>query len=248
MSGQLHTSMANSIDITFDFRSDTPAGKDPDSFSPTLRKYHKLLWSKSLPNGKDFLLDDSKDGIYLYHQSELGEFYLSSDTATHTFSRWASMADIIAQIDKDEVETFRHLAYTIGSMIIFPSNRVDGKSTINGARGFHPLIKDRIDLTLECIRRFYLNEASPLSEVLGRYKSFFELFDNFQGYVEFFLFQDLVAKDFSEIKFFMPFNDFKPPVVPKTLDTYLSYKSSVINYITARNERISAISLSFKTT
>ncbi len=237
--------MRNTIDITFDFRSDTPAGKDPDSFSPTLRKYHKALWSKPLPSGKDFLLDDSKDGAYLYHHSELGEFYLSSDTATHTFSRWASMSDIIAQIDKDEVETFRHLAYTMGSMVIFPSNRVDGKSTINGARGFHPLIKDRIDLTLECIRRLYLNETSPLSEVLGRYKSFFELFDNFQGYVEFFLFQDLVANDFSEIKFFMPFNNFKPPVVPKTLDAYLRYKSSVINYITARNQRISAISLSF---
>ena len=39
------------IDINFDVYSDTPEGKDPDSFSPTLRKYHKILWSKSLPNG-----------------------------------------------------------------------------------------------------------------------------------------------------------------------------------------------------
>ena len=234
--------MSNSLDITFDFRADTPAGKDPDSFSPTLRKYHKLLWSKSLPNGKKFVLDDSKAGTYLYHRSELGEFYLSSDTATHTFSRWASMSDIIAQIDKDEIEVFRHLAYTKGSMIIFPSNRVEGKSTINSARGFHPLIRDRIDLTLECIRRFYLNETSPLSDTLGRYKSFFELFDNFQGYIEFFLFQDLVANDFSTIKFFIPFDNFKTPVIPKTLGAYLAYKSSVINYITARNQRILVIS------
>jgi hypothetical protein len=233
--------MLNSVDITFDFRADTPAGKDPDSFSPTLRKYHKFLWSKSLPNGKAFMLDDSKDGAYLHHESELGEFYLSSDTATHTFSRWASMSEIIAQIDKDEIEVFRHLAYTMGSMIIFPSNRVDGKSTINGARGFHPLIKDRIDLTLECIRRFYLDEASPLSETLGRYKSFFELFDNFQGYAEFFLFQDLVTNDFSAIKFFMPFRDFKTPAVPKTLESYLSYKGLVINYINARNQRILSV-------
>ena len=189
--------MRNAIDITYDFRSDTPAGKDPDSFSPMLRKYHKLLWSKPLPSGKVFLLDDSIKGKYLYHQSELGEFHLSSDTAAHTFSSWTSMSDIISQIDKNEIETFRHLAYTIGGMVIFPSNRVNGKSTINGARGFHPLIKDRIDLTLECIRRFYQNETSPLSETLERYKSFFELFDNFQGYVEFFLFQDLVAKDFA---------------------------------------------------
>ena len=131
----------------------------------------------------------------------------------------------------DGIEVFRHLAYTMGSMIIFPSNRVEGKSTINSARGFHPLIRDRIDLTLECIRRFYLNETSPLSDTLGRYKSFFELFDNFQGYIEFFLFQDLVANDFSTIKFFIPFDNFKTPVIPKTLGAYLAYKSSVINYM-----------------
>jgi hypothetical protein len=228
------------IDITFDFRSDTPAGKDPDTYSPTLRKYHKYLWNKPLPNGDIFKLDDSKDGIYLFHHSKLGEFHLSSDTATHTFSRWASMSDIISQIDKDEIEIFRYLAYTIGSMIIFPSNRVDGKNTINGARGFHPLIKDRIDLTLECIRRFYINEASPLADTLERYRCFFELFDNFEGYIEFFLLQDLVVKDFSGIKFFIPFDNFKSSAVPKTLETYLSYKSSVINYITARNQRILA--------
>ena len=34
------------IDIAFDFRSDTPAGKDPDAVSPTLRRYHQHLWSK----------------------------------------------------------------------------------------------------------------------------------------------------------------------------------------------------------
>jgi hypothetical protein len=29
----------NKIDISFDFRSDTPPGKDPDTHSPTLRRY-----------------------------------------------------------------------------------------------------------------------------------------------------------------------------------------------------------------
>ena len=47
------------IDITFDFRTDTPPGKDPDARSPTLRRYHKLLWSKPLPNGMMFDLDDT---------------------------------------------------------------------------------------------------------------------------------------------------------------------------------------------
>ena len=47
------------IDITFDVYSDTPKGKDPDSYSPTLRMYHKLLWSKPLPNGVKFELNDN---------------------------------------------------------------------------------------------------------------------------------------------------------------------------------------------
>jgi hypothetical protein len=61
------------IDTSFDFRSDTPPGKDPDSHSPTLRGYHRLLWSKALPGGRRFDLVTTP-GVYLHHQSELGEF------------------------------------------------------------------------------------------------------------------------------------------------------------------------------
>jgi hypothetical protein len=52
------------IDITFDFRSDTAPGKDPDTFSPTLRTYHQLLWSKPLPSGQLFRLDVSGPPYY----------------------------------------------------------------------------------------------------------------------------------------------------------------------------------------
>lgn len=41
--------MSSSIDINFDFRDDTPPGGDPDALSPTLREYHRRLWSKPLP-------------------------------------------------------------------------------------------------------------------------------------------------------------------------------------------------------
>ena len=60
--------MRRHIDITFDFRSDTPPGKDPDALSPTLRRYHKLLWSKPLPSGVVFELDDTTLHVYLHHQ------------------------------------------------------------------------------------------------------------------------------------------------------------------------------------
>ena len=46
--------MTAGVDTSFDYHSDTPAGKDPDSFSSTLRKHHQLLWSKELPCGARF--------------------------------------------------------------------------------------------------------------------------------------------------------------------------------------------------
>ena len=230
--------MTNLIDITFDFRADTPAGKDPDIYSATLRSYHKMLWSKPLPGGVLFQLDDTKSGVYLYHQSNLGEFFLSSDTVIPSFGKWKSMEHIISQLKDGELEEFRGTGYTMGGMLIFPANRVDGKSTINGARGFNALIKDRLDLTLECIRRYYINEQSPLTDVLKRYADFFALFGSFKGYIEFFLLQDLVTEDFSAIKFFMRFEDFKTSAVPKTLNEYIDYKDLSINFIRRRNQRI----------
>ena len=230
--------MEQLIDVTFDFRRDTPKGKDPDFYSKTLRRYHKVLWSKQLPSGAFFALDDSKSDAYLYHKSEVGEFYLSSDTAIHTFSRWKSMAHIIKQINEEDLEEFRTIGHRIGGMIIFPSNKIDGKSTINGARGFSSLIRDRIDLTLECIRRYYLKQSSPLSDVLNRYTEFFDLFGEFNGYVDFFLLQDMVSDDYSTINFFMHFDDFKTSAIPTNLNEYLSYKAQAINFAILRNKRI----------
>lgn len=83
--------------------------------------------------------------------------------------------------------------------MLFPGNRINGKMTINGARGFHPQIKDRFDLTVECIRRHYLKEANPLSKTLERYADYFRLFDDFQGFVDFFLLQDLVTAEKLEL-------------------------------------------------
>ena len=41
-------------------RSDTPEGKDPDAYSPTLKKYHKYLWSKKTKSGVTLNLNTRK--------------------------------------------------------------------------------------------------------------------------------------------------------------------------------------------
>ena len=226
------------IDTTFDFRSDTPPGGDPDELSPSLRRYHKLLWSKRLASGVFFELDDTKRGVYLYHRSQVGEFFLSSDGAIPSFRKEKCLTHVFDQISLEERETFQRLAYTIGGMMLFPGNRVDRKMTINGARGFHPSIKDRFDLTVECIRRHYCNEHSPLSDTLERYATFFGLFENFRGYVEYFLLQDLVTEDSSAVRFFMPFANFTTSPVPASLDAYKAYCQSAAGFIDARSRRI----------
>jgi hypothetical protein len=227
------------IDTTFDFRSDTPPGLDPDTYSPTLKRYHQLLWSKPLPNGVPFVLDITTP-LYLHHLSELGEFWLSSDTVIPSFSRWSRMAHIIDRIPEVEREEFNRIGYTIGGMMVFPANKVDGKPTINGARGLDARIADRFDLTVECIRRHYLDEPSPLDATLARYAGFFDLFGDFAGYVDFFLLHDLVNEVTSTVKFFTLFDDFTASPLPGTLDAYFEYRQCAIEFIESRNRRIVA--------
>ena len=227
--------MSTDIDVTFDFRRDTPEGKDPDTHSRTLRRYHKLLWSKRLPCGVFFELNDRIPGHYLYHRSTAGEFSLTSDAVIPTF-KWHERIQML--IPEPELKYFNAAGYTIGGMMVFPGNRIDGKWTVNQARGCTGLVGDRFDLTLECIRRHYNDGESPLGDVLKRYAHFFDLFGDFRGYVKFFLLQDLVSADFSVVRISAPFDDFIGSPIPRTADEYRVYKGAALAFIEARNQRI----------
>ncbi len=227
------------VDTDFDVFSDTPSGKDPDKYSPTLRKYHQYLWSKPLPDGTLFTLTDTKAGTYLYHLSAKGEFQLSSDAFSNTFQCVNRMIPITSLIHEDRMAEFFRLCSTIGAYILFPGNMIDKKRTINMARGCHPKIRDRIDLTLECIRRHYIRQESPLSEVLERYSDFFDLFHSFDGYVEFFLLSDLVDK--GQVRFFLPSENFQRDGYPENVEEYRAVMHSTTDFVNRRNRRISEL-------
>jgi len=227
--------MRTDIDVNFDFRRDTPEGKDPDTHSKTLRRYHKLLWSKCLPCGSFFGLDDATAGHYLYHQSSVEEFSLSSDSVIPTF-KWHKRIQTL--IPEEELKAFNAAGYTMGGMMVFPRDRIGGKWTINQARGCTWRIGDRFDLTLECIRRHYGNDMSPLCSVLSRYARFFDLFGSFRGYVDFFLLNDLVSADFSVVKISAPFDDFSGSPIPNDVEEYKAYEGAARAFIEARNQRI----------
>jgi hypothetical protein len=196
-----------------------------------------FLWSKPLPRGVVFTLVETTPGAYLHHRSQLGEFWLASDTVVPSFRKEARLSHVFKQIP-EELSAFVTIGYTIGGMMVFPGNRVEGKMTINAARGFHPRVKDRFDLTVECIRRHYRNEDSPLTPTLARYADYFRLFGDFKGYTQFFLLQDLVTDDYSAVRFFAQSDDFNSSPVPDSMTAYLAYQGLAIRFIEARNERI----------
>jgi hypothetical protein len=225
------------IDITFNVYSDS-GGKDPDSHSPTLKKYHKILWSKPLPSGKIFTLSDTESDSYLTYNSAQEKVSLSSDSISNSYRDKKVLSSIIKDLTK-EVEEFRSIGSTIGGFILFPNKKIDGKMTINGARGFNQKIADRFDLTLECIRLHYLDKPNPLENVLNQNSSFFKLFESFAGYVDFFLLQDLVNPDYELIYFLPPIKQvFESSPLPESKVEYMQYMQSSTSFTLKRNERI----------
>ncbi|MEO7522927.1 MAG: hypothetical protein ABIT58_02470 [Ferruginibacter sp.] len=223
------------IDTTFKTYSDSNGG-DLDSTSLTLRNYHKILWNKTLPNGIKFELIDKKSGTYLYLSSELGKFDLGSDAITNSYRNHTRKQWMLSQIS-DDVNELYEIGSTIGAYTLFPRVKIDNRFTINQARGINPLIDDRFDLTLECIRLFYIRQTSPLFDTFLRYDNFFKLFGTFENYVNFFLLNDLLDHKY-QVKFYLPFDDFKTKPKFKDVDDYLFYKIKVTKFIQQRNDRI----------
>jgi len=85
------------IDTSFNMLSDANGG-DTDTTSPTLRKYHTLLWRKCLPNGELFDLRDGIHGYYLFYSSPSEDFSLGSDAVTHAYKNQKKKKWLTTQI------------------------------------------------------------------------------------------------------------------------------------------------------
>jgi hypothetical protein len=221
-----------SIDVDYFFFDDTPANEDPDTHSPTLRRYHQLLWSKPLPDGRPFdLVAGPSREPYLVYEAEGLRIRLGSDTIA-TRHRKALM-HLFTQLPDAVNDAFLRRAYTICGFMIFPVST----GSINQNRGTNARIQDRWDLTLEAIRRYYQGGVSPLTSTIERFASFFDLFGSFEGYVKHFLLEDFVDET-GAVKFLLPLNDFGPSPLPADLDTYAQYRLDNLQLFEARRRRI----------
>ena len=218
------------IDIHFDAQTDSK-GPDPDSGSPTLKAYHQLLWSKPLPNGQEMKLRIEKNCL------KWGDMWFGCDSITASFLHWRfPLKEYVEQNILNFAEfkkDYWHKTYTIGGSIIFPMHRW----SMNQARGCSVKICDRWDLTLECIRRFYNGEPTPLDKVMERDKAFYDLFVDFKGYVDFFFLQDCVDENYN-VKFWMDTPLFVSMPMPKNLDEYYKWIYSQLEFVAKRGKRI----------
>ena len=109
---------------------------------------------------------------------------------------------------------------------------------MNQRRGMNTLISDRWDLTLECIRRHYAGEESPLSKVIETDKAFYDLFVDFKGYVDFFFLQDCVSEDYSSVNIWMGDTSFRKSGLPETVEDYFNFLVKEHIFLDKRNRRI----------
>ncbi|MGO4189024.1 DUF6994 family protein [Pseudarthrobacter sp. TAF60_1] len=244
--GQPHSPEMRGFDTSFDFKTDKPArtNPDPDRDSPRLRRLHQLLWSKKLNSGVLFaptVQSNPRDGYLIFTDASGAKHWFGSDAITNSYTRWMrprNLAAAIAGLNEKQRARYLNPPYTIGSAMIWPVRSKD-RPTINQARGTRPRIADRMDLTLECIRRHYAGvPESPLADVLTAYADFFALFEGFREFVDFFNFQDLVTPDYDEVRFYLPFDNFKHPGTPATMDEYVTYREATLDFIERRTRRI----------
>lgn len=243
------------IDINFDFTTDSEGywegfwdrkeglgegGSDPDTVSATLKEYHRILWSRELPNGEFMELKANPDS---YKYLTWKDFRFGSDAIIVGF-RYKKNKHMIEKVMesvgdyKSYYEDMIRRSYTIGGMIIFPKHQ----NSMNQNRGTNRLISDRWDLTLECIRRYYNGENSPLYDTILKDKEFYDLFVDFKGYVDFFLLQDCVSSDYSKVDIWVGNAEFKEDGLPKTLDEYFEFIDKEFAFLDKRNKRIKEFS------
>lgn len=240
------------IDVDFDFTLDTPnywdnfwknnnglgsGNSDPDASSKMLQHYHQILWSKTLPNGELMKLQLGSGANYLTWKG----FRFGSDSiiASFRYEKYRYMLERVQQElpnYKEFMEDYLHKSYTIGGSIIFPKRR----GGINQTRGCASLIRDRWDLTLECIRRYYNGESSPLYATLCHDKEFFDLFIDFKGYIDFFYLQDCVTEDYNKVIMWLDNDNFTTDPLPLTVDSYLLWIQRELDFVKKRNQRILA--------
>jgi hypothetical protein len=228
------------IDTDRDMRADA-GGRDMDIHSPTLRTYHQFLWSRPLPNGTVLKLDASRSRARDYLVTQDG-LVLSSDSLINSMTAWPRMKKALADVPEKEQEAFRQRASSVAATGLWPKRRGPAGQSINQARGLNRQIADRLDLTIECVRRHYAEDESPLTPVLEDAAQFFDLWPDWRTWIRWWLLDDLVDAK-GRIHWFLPFTEFgREQAWPSTSQGWRAYRDRCVEFIDRRAARMTSLS------
>ena len=238
--------MKDDIDFEFIYKDSAGKGRDPDKYSVELGETHCKIWTRrkrlgTLKHNPLNKLVTTINGV---------DFVFAPDSITNSFRNSDRLIKELKTKERDLIKSFSEDVqtlldkfiqsdYTIGSSIIFPVS-INNKSvgwTMNIARGLSSKVHDRIDYTLECIKRFYDgNMDNPLLSAIERSAEFFRLFDDFNDYVRFFFLDDFIDEN-GNVKSLTGTMDFANPF-PITEEKYIQYLTNTISFVDKRNQRM----------
>lgn len=215
---------------------------DPDAKCEELREMHYRLYNRyALYINRPFSFEKKyplsfSEGRYFY-LSENGSCRLGSDTMNSSYLYYEALKNIKSEMEKcgrnaeAEIEKYRKdIIYRPGNFIVFPK-----KDSINVERGRNGKIKDRFDLTLDCIKKQYEKEDNPLAYVLQKnWEYFFCRFRDFNEYVHFFMLEDYLDEKCNVMQFI----DNEDHILPKNLGEYDEYIKRISSVIEKRTKRI----------
>ena len=114
--------------------------RDPDAFSSRLRGWHKVLWSKQLPQRSSAGAEPERGGL----RDVTREEFLSSDAAMPVWERWREVQGFHAEAKqrlqahgRGTVDDLGWRLYDMGGMILFRVSRWTGSGPSTRPRAAH---------------------------------------------------------------------------------------------------------------
>ena len=214
------------------------SGWDPDTKSPTMRKYQALLWNKKTPSGVklDLKLAPKMSDYITYGPHKMGSdaiFITMRYKKLDNFFRRRILPE--SPFFAERMKKYLFDAGTIAGEMLWPKHQ----NSMNQARGVNPYIWDRFDLTLKCIKLFYEdpNAFNPLAQCMEADRWFYELFVNFEGFTEFFFLQDFIDEK-GNVKYYFDDGSFRKEPRPKNTEEYWRFIGAQEEICLKRKERI----------
>ncbi len=205
---------------------------DPCDDSLFLKKSIRKMFSRPLPNGQTMELEETSSGF------RWNDFRFGIDTVVPSFfstrNRNLSKAYALSETDfRDSVSEYIRETDLLGAYTIYP---VHANSLIQCIYS-NNRIRGRWDFVLECVRRHYSGEDSPLYDCMRRDRLFYDLFVDFNGFIDFFYLNDFINSD-GTVKMLLQTELFEMNPVPRNWDEYKKWFGTNIELVKKRNSRM----------